>query len=95
MSGFETLAQVYREIAYPKLKNLRITGNIVCIYSVVCTGLITLFVALFPIPVRPCMSIIWLGGLTNYLVGPANRAPHSSFQVLVGVLIGIGAGIRR
>lgn len=34
MSGFETLAQVYREIAYPKLKNLRITGNIVCIYAV-------------------------------------------------------------
>ena len=31
MSGFETLAQVYREIAYPKLKNLQITGNIVCI----------------------------------------------------------------
>src|SRR5215831_17335156 len=30
MSGFETLAQVYREIAAPKLKNLRITGNIVC-----------------------------------------------------------------
>ena len=25
MSGFETLAQVYRELAYPKLKNLRIT----------------------------------------------------------------------
>ena len=30
MSGFETLAQVYREIAYPKLKNLRITANMVC-----------------------------------------------------------------
>jgi len=30
MSGFETLAQVYREIAYPKLKNLRYTGNLVC-----------------------------------------------------------------
>ena len=30
MSGFETLAQVYREIAYPKLKNLKITANIVC-----------------------------------------------------------------
>ena len=28
MSGFETLAQVYRELAYPKLKNLRITANI-------------------------------------------------------------------
>src|SRR5437763_5512941 len=43
MSGFETLAQVYREIAYPKLKNLRYTGNMVCIYSVFCTGVITLF----------------------------------------------------
>src|ERR1700686_1082761 len=30
MSGFETLAQVYREIAYPTMKNLRITPNIVC-----------------------------------------------------------------
>ena len=27
MSGFETLAQVYREIAYPKMKNLKITAN--------------------------------------------------------------------
>ena len=43
MSGFETLAQVYREIAYPKLKNLKITGNIVCVYAVLCTGVITLF----------------------------------------------------
>ena len=43
MSGFETLAQVYREIAYPKLKNLRITGNIVCWYAVICTGVITVF----------------------------------------------------
>ncbi len=41
MSGFETLAQVYREIAYPKLKNLRYTGNLVCIYAVICTGVIT------------------------------------------------------
>src|SRR6185436_16946622 len=38
MSGFETLAQIYREIGYPKLKNLRITANIVCIYSVLSTG---------------------------------------------------------
>ena len=43
MSGFETLAQVYREIAYPKLKNLLYTGNLVCIYAVFCTGVITLF----------------------------------------------------
>jgi hypothetical protein len=37
-SGFETPAQVYREIAYPKLKKLRITANIVCVYAVLCTG---------------------------------------------------------
>src|SRR6266481_4281088 len=43
MSGFETLAQVYREIAYPKMKNLRRTGNLVCIYAVFCTGVVTLF----------------------------------------------------
>src|SRR5882724_10411366 len=43
MSGFETLAQVYREIAYPKMKNLRITANIVCWYAVICTGVITVF----------------------------------------------------
>src|SRR5229473_177300 len=38
MSGFETLAQVYREIAFPKMKNLKITANITCIYALICTG---------------------------------------------------------
>src|ERR1700685_4516089 len=42
MSGFETLAQVYREIASPKLKNLKIAATIVCVYAIVCTGVITL-----------------------------------------------------
>src|SRR5258707_5235031 len=42
MSGFETLAQVYREVAYPKLKNLRITANIVCTYCTICTGVISI-----------------------------------------------------
>src|SRR3984893_14627385 len=50
MSGFETLAQVYREIAYPKMKNLRITANIVCCYAVVCTGVITLFAGMLISP---------------------------------------------
>src|SRR5512142_2652146 len=40
MSGFETLAQVYREIASPKLKNLKIAANIVCIYALVGTGVV-------------------------------------------------------
>ena len=44
MSGFETLAQVYREIAYPKLKNLKITGQyrlLLCACSA--PGLISMF----------------------------------------------------
>ncbi len=53
MSGFETLAQVYREIASPKLKNLKITANIVCFYAIFSTGLITLFaVMIIPDAVR-------------------------------------------
>src|SRR5207247_5700118 len=43
MSGFETLAQVYREIATPKLKNLKITANSVCVFAVILTGVIILF----------------------------------------------------
>src|SRR5467141_1458090 len=42
MSGFETLAQVYREIATPKLKNLRLTANMVCTYCLICTGVFSL-----------------------------------------------------
>ena len=71
MSGFETLAQVYREIAYPKLKNLKITGNIVCIYAVVCTGVITLFAGMIiPDDIRPQYGDNLLGGLAMHLAGP-------------------------
>ena len=71
MSGFETLAQVYREIAYPKLKNLKITGNIVCIYAVICTGVITLFASMIiPDAVRGKFEDNLLGGLAMYLAGP-------------------------
>src|SRR5215831_13870699 len=65
MSGFETLAQVYREIAYPKLKNLRITANIVCVYAVLGTGVITLFAGMIiPENVRHEYVQNLLGGLT-------------------------------
>src|SRR5260370_29682114 len=50
MSGFETLAQVYREIAYPKMKNLRIAANVVCWYAVICTGVITMFASMIITP---------------------------------------------
>src|SRR5579871_4940758 len=64
MSGFETLAQVYREIAYPKLKNLRITANVTCWYAVICTGVVTVFAAMIiPAPDRPKYFDNLLGGL--------------------------------
>ena len=39
MSGEESLAQVYREIAHPKLKNLKRTALIIAIYSFIFTGI--------------------------------------------------------
>ncbi len=93
MSGFETLAQVYREIAYPKLKNLRITANIVCVYAVLCTGVVTLFAGfIIPDKVRGGYSDNLLGGLAMYLAGPqALRLIFHAFVVVVGVLILAGA----
>jgi amino acid transporter/nucleotide-binding universal stress UspA family protein len=93
MSGFETLAQVYREIAYPKLKNLKYTGNIVCIYALFCTGVVTLFAGMIiPDAVRGQYVDNLLGGLTSHLAGPASlRLLFHVFVVIVGVLILSGA----
>src|SRR3984893_10187564 len=93
MSGFETLAQVYREIAYPKLKNLRYTGNLVCCYAVVCTGIITLFAGMIiPDAVRKEYVDNLLGGLSMHLAGPPFlRLFFHVFVVIVGVLILSGA----
>src|SRR6185369_7446161 len=71
MSGFETLAQVYREIAYPKLQNLKYTGNLTCVYAVICTGVITMFASMIiPDKARPEYVDNLLGGLAMYLAGP-------------------------
>src|SRR5205823_664103 len=67
MSGFETLAQVYREIASPKMKNLKIAGNLICVYAVVITGVITLLAAMIiPDSIRPQYANNLLGGLTAH-----------------------------
>jgi len=93
MSGFETLAQVYREIAYPKLKNLKITGNIVCLYAIFSTGVITLFASMI-IPDKIRLSYVdnLIGGLAMNLAGPLMlRLIFHTFVVVVGVLILSGA----
>ncbi|MGH9721319.1 MAG: APC family permease [Bryobacteraceae bacterium] len=93
MSGFETLAQVYREIAYPKMKNLKITGNLVCVYAVLSTGVITLFAGMIiPDSVRPTYINNLLGGLSMHLIGPPLLLlGFHIFVVTVGTLILSGA----
>jgi amino acid transporter len=93
MSGFETLAQVYREIAYPKMRNLRITANIVCVYATLSTGLLSLLaVMIIPDAVRAQFKDNLLGGLAMNLAGPELlRLSFHIFVVIVGVLILSGA----
>jgi amino acid transporter len=93
MSGFETLAQVYRELAYPKLRNLRLTANIVCGYSLVSTGVISvLAVMIIPDATRSQYYDNMIGGLVMNLAGPTLlKLGFHVFVVIVGVLILAGA----
>jgi amino acid transporter len=94
MSGFETLAQVYREIASPKLKNLKITGNITCVYAIVCTGIITVLASMIIPPKLHNDDYVnnLIGVLSMQLSGPEFlRLAFHIFVVVVGVLILSGA----
>ncbi len=94
MSGEESLAQVYREIAHPKLKNLKRTALIIAIYSFIFTGICTLLAAML-IPDKPRVEEYnqnLLAGLAMYLVGPeVLRLLFRAFVVVVGFLILSGA----
>lgn len=93
MSGFETLAQVYRELEAPKLKNLKKAGTMVVIYSLVFTSLVSFFaVMLIPDSQRGRYLDNLIGGLSTYLIGPTIlKLLFHAFVVLVGVLILSGA----
>ena len=93
MSGFETLAQVYREIEAPKLKNLQKTGLVVILYSLTFTSLVSFFaVMLIPDAERAKYLNNLIGGLSMFLAGPtALKLAFHAFVVLVGTLILSGA----
>jgi amino acid transporter len=93
MSGEETLAQVNREIAHPKLKNLEKTGLVIFVYSLLFTSLVSFFaVMIIPDSVRPNYFANLIGGIAIYLVGPTMlKILFHAFVVLVGVLILAGA----
>jgi nucleotide-binding universal stress UspA family protein len=93
MSGEETLAQVNREIAYPKLKNLERAGFVIFIYSMLFTSLVSFFaVMIIPDAARQQFLDNLIGGLSMYLIGPVPvRLLFHGFVVLVGTLILAGA----
>jgi amino acid transporter len=93
MSGEESLAQVYREIEHPKLRNLEKAGFVIFVYSLIFTSLVSFFaVMIIPDAARPSHFDNLIGGLAMYLAGPYTlRLVFHLFVVLVGVLILAGA----
>src|SRR5947209_2397472 len=93
MSGEETLAQVNREIAHPKLKNLEKTGLVIFVYSLLFTSLVSFFaVMIIPDNIRPHYFGNLIGVIFVFLVGPQwAKLLFHGFVVLVGVLILSGA----
>ena len=93
MSGEESLAQVYREIEQPKVKNLQRAGMIIFFYSLIFTALVSFFaVAIIPDTVRPKFFNNLISGLAMHLVGPEwLRLLFQAFVVVVGFLILAGA----
>ncbi len=94
MSGEESLAQVNRELAHPKLKNLKKAAIVIAIYSFVFTGLSALLsVMLIPDAVRvPIYKDNLISGLAMYMWGPQIlRLIFRAFVVVVGFLILSGA----
>ncbi len=93
MSGWESLAQVYREIEHPKPVNLRRAATVIFVFSVVFTASVSfLAVALIPDSVRHNFFDNLIAGLAMHLVGPPTlRLLFQTFVVLVGFLILAGA----
>src|SRR3989441_8906579 len=93
MSGEETMAQVYREIEHPKLRNLEKAGFIIFLYSLIFTAGVAFFaVMIIPDDVRGNFYDNPIGGLAMYLTGPLLlRLAFRAFVVIVGVLMLAGA----
>lgn len=94
MSGEESLAQVNREIASPKLRNLKRAALIIAIFSFVFTGIGSMLaVMIIPDSVRvPLYKDNLISGMAMYMVGPhVLKLIFRTFVVVVGFLILSGA----
>jgi amino acid transporter/nucleotide-binding universal stress UspA family protein len=94
MSGEETLAQVYREVESPKLKNFKRAAFIVFVYSLIFTSLISFF-AVMIVPDGPRVTKYsgnLIGGLAMNVIGPYwAQLGLNAFVVFVGFLVLSGA----
>jgi amino acid transporter len=89
MSGEETLAQVNRELEYPKHKNLMRAGLIIFVYSLLFTSFVSFFAyALIPDGVRSQYFDNLISGIAMNLAGPFSlRLAFQAYVVLVGFLL--------
>ena len=93
MSGEESLAQVNRELEYPKHRNLMRAGLVIFAYSLLFTSLVSFFAyALIPDDVRPRYFDNLISGIAMNLVGPLPlKLIFQAFIVVVGFLMLAGA----
>src|SRR5437016_7984965 len=93
MSGEESLAQVNRELEYPKHKNLMRAGFIIFLYSLLFTSLVSFFAyAIIPDEVRPQYFDNMISGIALNLAGPMPlKLLFQGFIVIVGFLMLAGA----
>ena len=93
MSGEETLAQVNRELEYPKHQNLVRAGLVIFCYSLLFTSLVSFFAyAIIPDHVRPQYFDNLISGMAMNLAGPWSlKLLFQAFIVLVGFLMLAGA----
>ena len=93
MSGEESLAQVNRELEYPKHQNLMKAGLVIFVYSLLFTSLVSFFAyALIPDDVRPQYFNNLISGIAMHLAGPMPlKLLFQGFIVIVGFLMLAGA----
>jgi amino acid transporter len=93
MSGEESLAQVNRELEYPKHKNLMRAGTVIFIYSLLFTSLVSFFAyAIIPDGDRSHFYDNLISGIAMNLHGPAPlKLFFHAFIVIVGFLMLSGA----
>lgn len=93
MSGEESLAQVNRELEYPKHKNLIRAGFVIFLYSLLFTSLVSFFAyALIPDDIRMQYKDNLISGIAMYLSGPLPlKLMFQGFIVIVGFLMLAGA----